>query len=256
MIGEVSGKMNVKSRALIVAPDREESRLIQDYLDLDGGFEVSTVTYEAATSSKLDRLQPRLILLAILEDDHRGLLTFERLRHRYELPLVICSRNGSDQDIIRGLGRGADEYLVIPMDPREFAARVRAVLRRSVDWPGTTSEQTILSAGELEIHLDEELVFRRGKVVDLSPTEFRLLTSLVRRAGQLVTHSHLLAEVWGPQYVDARHYLRLYMRYLRAKIEDNPRAPKSLINEWGIGYRFEPSGASVTLPADIHRSAA
>ena len=165
-----------------------------------------------------------------------------------ELPIVVCSRNASERDIVRAFESGADDYLVLPIHPRELGARLRAVLRRSAGWPTTQQAQPVLVAGEFEIHLDSQRVFRRGKPIELTPIEFRLLESLMRRPGQLVTHSQLLAEVWGPQYVDSRNYLRLYIQYLRTKVEDDPREPSVLLNEWGVGYRLEP-GQAGEVPA-------
>ena len=94
-------------------------------------------------------------------------------------------------------------------------------------------------AGDLEIRLDEHKVYRRGVPIELSPIEFRLLACLAREAGRVVSHAKLMAQVWGPEYVDCRHYLRLYIRYLRSKLEDDPRDPRLILTEWGVGYRFQ-----------------
>jgi two-component system KDP operon response regulator KdpE len=202
------------------------------------------VRYDAGVPAALQELRSSLILLAIGENPAQGLGTCRQLRLASDLPIVVCSRNASEYDIVRAFESGADDYVVMPIHPRELGARLRAVLRRSADWPTSQQAQPVLVAGEFEIQLESQRVFRRGQPIELTPIEFRLLESLMRRSGELVTHSQLLAEVWGPQYVDSRNYLRLYIQYLRTKIEDDPHEPRALLNEWGVGYRFEPGGSS------------
>jgi len=247
-VSETGHETDLKASVVIVAPDQEGGRQIRICMDAAGGFEATTVRYDEVTPVDLNGLQSGIILLAILENSASGLSMCQQLRLACDLPIVICSRNGSEQDIVRAFECGADDYLVIPVQPKELGARLRAVLRRSAGWPATQPSRPVLVAGEFEIRLNERRVFRRGQSIDLSPIEFRLLESLMRRPGQLVTHSQLLAEVWGPQYVDSRNYLRLYIQYLRAKIEDDPHDPKALLNEWGVGYRFEPGESSTAVP--------
>ena len=130
---------------------------------------------------------------------------------------------------MRALDAGADDYLVMPIRPVELMARLRAVLRRLGDNGQASPNGQRLVAGDLEILIDEQKAFRRGAEIDLSPIEFKLLALLVRETGRPVSHSKLIA-----------HYLRLYVRYLRAKLEDSPQSPELIQNEWGVGYRFEP----------------
>jgi two-component system KDP operon response regulator KdpE len=115
------------------------------------------------------------------------------------------------------------------------------VLRRTADVPVKRVQPETLVAGDLEVRLKEHKVYRNGELVDLSPIEFRLLSVLVQETGRAVSHSKLIARVWGPEYVDCRHYLRLYVKYLRSKLEDNPKSPRLILSEWGVGYRFEPA---------------
>jgi two-component system KDP operon response regulator KdpE len=240
---ETGVRSGLSSSVAIIAPDEEGGRQVRACLCDAGGFETAMVRYDAGVPAALQELRSSLILLAIGENPAQGLGTCRQLRLASDLPIVVCSRNASERDIVRAFESGADDYLVLPIHPRELGARLRAVLRRSADWPTTQQEQRVLVAGEFEIHLDSQLAFRRGQPIDLTPIEFRLLESLMKRPGQLVTHSQLLAEVWGPQYVDSRNYLRLYIQYLRTKIEDNPHEPRALVNEWGVGYRIEPGEA-------------
>jgi two-component system KDP operon response regulator KdpE len=138
---------------------------------------------------------------------------------------------------------GADDYLVTPIRPVELHARLRAVLRRTADTPVTRVQADALIAGDVEVRLKEHKVYRNGEHIDLSPIEFRLLCVLVQETGRAVSHTRLIANVWGPEYVDCRHYLRLYVKYLRSKIEDDPKNPQMILSEWGVGYRFEPSAS-------------
>jgi two-component system KDP operon response regulator KdpE len=254
--GEAGLRTDFRASVVIVSPDEEGGRQVRTCLDAVGGFEATMVRYGGAGIADFQGMQPGVILLAILKDPAYGLATCRQLRLSCDLPIVICSCNDSERDIVRAFESGADDYLVMPMRPTELGARLRAVLRRSADWPSAQPAQPVLVAGEFEIRLNEQRVFQRGKPVDLSPMEFRLLASLMRRPGQLVSHSVLLAEVWGPQYVDSRNYLRLYVQYLREKIEHDPHHPKCVINEWGVGYRFEPGGSSSALPHEASRAVA
>jgi two-component system KDP operon response regulator KdpE len=189
---------------------------------------LQSVASEAEALAVLSNTEPSLILLEVQSPETKVLSLCRRLRARFPLPIVICSTSGREQDVVRALEAGADDYLVMPIRPAEMMARLRAVLRRVGDAsPQPANGQRL----------------RRGTEIDLSPIEFKLLALLVRETGRPVSHSRLIAQVWGPEYVDCRHYLRLYIRYLRAKIEDIPETPELIQNEWGVGYRFEPAAA-------------
>ncbi len=203
-------------------------------------FRVDCVTTEARAVNALNRSHPHLILLELSSPDSVMLAMCRRLRDSYPVPIVACSISGREQDVVRALDAGADDYLVVPIRPVELMARLRAVLRRLGDNGQTSPNGQRLVAGDIEILLDEQKAFRRGAEIELSPIEFKLLALLVRETGRPVSHSKLIAHVWGPEYVDCRHYLRLYVRYLRAKLEDSPQSPELIQNEWGVGYRFEP----------------
>lgn len=187
--------------------------------------------------SKVALSNPDIVVLDLPLVDSDALALCRRLREISHVPLVICSMSSHETDVVKAFDAGADDYIVMPMRPTEMTARLRAILRRAA--AETRSNDVILRAGELEVHVDEHRVYRDGKTLDLSPIEFRLLVSLIRDAGRAVSHTKLLSMVWGPEYVDCRHYLRLYIKYLRSKIEDDPTNPRFILNEWGIGYRFE-----------------
>lgn len=203
-------------------------------------FRVLHATSEREALEKVNQENPSLVLMELMSPDSPMLSICRRLRDRYTVPIVVCSTSSREQDVVRALDAGADDYLMLPIRPIELTARLRAVLRRSGDNGHSSSNGQRLVAGDLELLLDDHKAFRRGTEIELSPIEFRLLASLVRDSGHPVSHSKLIAHVWGPEYVDCRHYLRLYVRYLRGKVEDNPESPELIQNEWGVGYRFEP----------------
>lgn len=227
-------------RVLLVANERGRVGDFAGALDATQ-FELEHAASEAEALDALSESEPNLILLELAPPDTHMLSVCRRLRDRYAVPIVVCSSSGREQDVVRALDAGADDYLVLPIRPVELMARLRAVLRRMgevVPVPATNGKRLV--AGDLELLLDEHKALRRGTEIDLSPIEFKLLALLVRETGRPVSHSRLIAHVWGPEYVDCRHYLRLYIRYLRAKVEDSPQSPELIQNEWGVGYRFEP----------------
>ena len=235
-----------EGHVVILSPGGDSGRQVKACVDEAGGFLATVLRYDRFTPAELNGPAPGIIMLVIPESaGASGPALCRQMRLATDLPLVICSTNGDERDIVRALETGADDYVVTPTQPRVLAARLRAVLRRSAGWASPEPARPLLVAGEFELRLNEQRVFRKGKSIDLSAIEFRLLASLMRRAGQLVTHSQLLAEVWGPQCIDSRNYLRLYVQYLREKVEDDPRRPKSIVNEWGVGYRFEPGGSGI-----------
>jgi DNA-binding response OmpR family regulator len=237
-------KPNTTLRALLISSSRADAERIAFLLNRQGGFDISIISNEAEVLSAVATLEPQIVVLSMPEIDERTLSLCERIRESFNIAMVICSSAAHESDIVLGLESGADDYLVVPMHPVELAARLRAVVRRAKDSDFAQSEHDHLVAGDLDVDLDRRRVNCRGRAVDLSPTEFRLLTSLMRQAGRPVSHSKLLAQAWGPEYVDARNYIRLYIRRLRSKLEDDPDAPKMIVNERGIGYRFQPSAAA------------
>ncbi len=224
---------------LLIGNERGNFDNLAGVLDAEQ-FQLDCAISEPEALKLLARSNPSLILLELLSSDSQMLSICRRLRERHAVPIVVCSTSSREQDVVRALDAGADDYLMLPIRPVELTARLRAVLRRSGDNGHTFANGQRLVAGDLELLLDEHKAFRKGSEIDLSPIEFKLLALLVRETGRPVSHSRLIAHVWGPEYVDCRHYLRLYVRYLRGKIEDSPQSPELIQNEWGVGYRFEP----------------
>ena len=165
-----------------------------------------------------------------------GLAVLAALRQSSQTPVLMLTARAQVEDRVKGLQAGADDYLVKPFSISELLARMRVSLRHR----GTTvhAAQTVYEQQQLRIDLNKYEVHKGGQAVRLTPTEFKLLARLVRQAGQVVTHRQLLWDVWGAEYIQHTHYLRLYMAQLRAKLEDNPTEPKLLLTEPGVGYRL------------------
>ena len=217
---------------LLVSSDGHATQLLESMLGTEG-FTVSRADCWQRALAYAGDTQTQVILIDTPSSDGDGLELCQQLRDITDAPIVLMASDAREADIVRAFELGADEYVLRPLRPKELAARVRALLRRS---NGVLDGR--LRLGDLEANLDERRVYRHGQLVELSPIEFRLLVCLLREAGRVVNHRKLMAHVWGGQYVDCRHYLRLYIGYLRSKLEDDPRNPKLILNEWGIGYRL------------------
>jgi two-component system KDP operon response regulator KdpE len=181
-----------------------------------------------------------LVILDIMLPDMDGWQTCRRFREMSDVPIIMLTALGSEENVVEGLNLGADDYIVKPVTADELVARIRALLRRaSRSTTGSSNgREPILTYDHLVIDFDKHEVTAEGKRVDLSPTEFRLLSVLSRHRGRVLPHEFLLSEVWGPEYVGEVDYLRLYISYLRRKIEKDPSDPSLIHNEWGVGYRF------------------
>jgi two-component system KDP operon response regulator KdpE len=173
-----------------------------------------------------------LIILDLGLPDMDGIDVVRRLREHGEMPILILSARSDETQKVRALDAGADDYLTKPFGIAELMARVRAAIRRS----GVTAGA--VECDGLSIDLDRRLIRRNGDDVHLTPTEFKLLERLLRSRGRVLTHRQLLADVWGADFVDHTHYLRIYMGQLRAKLEADPADPRFLLTEMGVGYRF------------------
>jgi two-component system KDP operon response regulator KdpE len=178
---------------------------------------------------------PDLILLDLGLPDLDGLIVTERLRQWAKMPIIVISARGQEQDKIKALDAGADDYLTKPFGIGELLARVRVALRHAAK---TEDGETEFTLGELKVDLARRQVTLADKEVHLTPIEYRLLTTLVKHAGRVVTHRQLLFEVWGPNAAEQTQYLRVYMGQLRHKLEQNPSRPRHLLTEPGVGYRL------------------
>jgi two-component system, OmpR family, KDP operon response regulator KdpE len=181
--------------------------------------------------------QPDLVLLDIMMPDMDGWTVCQRLREMNNVPIIFVTAVGQERDIVRGWQLGADDYILKPFSTKELQARIEAVLRRYRQTD--TSEPPLhYSNGRLSVDTEQRQVTVEAKPVDLSPIEFRLLTTLVRNEGRVLTHEYLLEQVWGPAYKDEGHYLKLYVWYLRQKLEPDVNHPQYILTERGVGYWF------------------
>jgi two-component system KDP operon response regulator KdpE len=177
---------------------------------------------------------PAVLLLDLGLPDIDGVEVARQIREWSEVPIIVLSAREQEADKIAALDAGADDYLTKPFSVGELEARIRAALRR-----GSKAEpQPIFQVGDMEVDLQGHIVRRAGAEVHLTPNEFKLLACLIKNAGRVVTHKQLLTEVWGPEFADEPHYLRVYMAQLRHKLEDDPAQPKLLATESGVGYRL------------------
>lgn len=184
---------------------------------------------------------PNLIIMDVMMPGMDGYETLERLREFSQTPVIMVTAKGEEEDRIRGLELGADDYVTKPFSPRELVSRVKAVLRRTEgsSVPGSTGPGDVIDVdGRLKIDFGRREVRVNDELVKLRPTEYRLLYHLVQNAGWVMTYEQLLAKVWGYEYRDETHYVRLYINYLRQKIEEDPANPKYILTERGVGYRF------------------
>ncbi|PTB19367.1 two-component system response regulator KdpE [Trinickia symbiotica] len=180
--------------------------------------------------------KPDLVIVDLGLPDTDGLDVIRQLRGWTELPVIVLSARTREDEKVAALDAGADDYLTKPFGVSELLARIRAHLRRRNH--GGAGESPLMRFGEVEVDLAGRRVARGGVPVHLTPIEYRLLATLVRHAGRVLTHRQLLVEVWGPSHVESSHYLRIYMAHLRQKLERDPAQPEHILTETGVGYRL------------------
>ncbi len=226
----------MRKRVLVVDDEARIRRFVRMNLDLEGYDVIEAGNGLDALSRVRDDL-PDLVLLDVMMPEMEGFETLARIREVSSVPVIMLTVKGDEEDRIRGLDLGADDYVTKPFSPRELSSRIRAVLRR-VEPPKTQSEEPLAIDEDLAIDFPRREVIVRGERIKLRPTEYRLLVHLVENAGWIVPQETLLAKVWGPEYVDDSQLLRLYITYLRKKIEPDPGNPRYILTERGVGYRF------------------
>jgi two-component system KDP operon response regulator KdpE len=225
-----------RRRILVVDDEERMVRFIRLNLEHDG-FQVSEAFNGKEAIQKIRDVTPDLILLDVMMPDLDGFEVLETIREVSQVPVIMLTAKGEEDDRVRGLELGADDYVTKPFSPRELVSRVKAVLRRTEG--ATGSMHGLIEVDDrLKIDFDRREIWLEGKLVKLRPTEYRMLYHLVQNAGWVVTHDQLLTKVWGYEYRDEPHYVRLYINYLRQKLEANPSEPKYILTERGVGYRF------------------
>jgi two-component system KDP operon response regulator KdpE len=224
-------------RKILVVDDEERMvRFIRLNLEHDG-FLVSEAFDGKKALQQLREEAPDLILLDVMMPGLDGFEVLQMIREVSKIPVLMLTAKGEEDDRVRGLELGADDYITKPFSPRELVSRVKAVLRRTESSSGSM-HGLIEVDDRLKIDFDRREIWLEGKIVKLRPTEYRLLYHLVQNAGWVVTHDQLLTKVWGYEYRDEPHYVRLYINYLRKKLEADPANPKYILTERGVGYRF------------------
>ncbi len=227
----------IKDRHILVVDDEERMvRFIRLNLEHDG-FRVSEAYNGTQAINKIRSQLPDLVLLDVMMPDMDGFEVLRIIREVSSVPVIMLTAKGEEDDRVRGLELGADDYITKPFSPRELASRVRAVLRRT-ESSGGVAHGLIEVDDRLKLDFDRREVWVDGELVQLRPTEYRLLYHLVQNAGWVISHDQLLAKVWGYEYRDEPHYVRLYINYLRKKLEEDPSNPKYILTERGVGYRF------------------
>lgn len=225
-----------KYRVLVVDDERRMVGFIRLNLEQDG-FEVIEAYNGTEALERLRDSLPDLILLDVMMPDIDGFEVLRTIREVSQVPIIMLTAKGEEDDKVKGLELGADDYVTKPFSPRELVSRVKAVLRR-----GSTFEEDEEGAIEiddrLKIDFGRREVWVEDELVKLRPTEYRLLYHLVQNAGWVLTHDQILTKVWGYEYRDEPHYVRLYINYLRKKIEEDPSDPQYILTERGVGYRF------------------
>jgi len=181
---------------------------------------------------------PDVVLLDVMMPDLDGFETLRMLREFSTIPVIMLTAKGEENDKVYGLELGADDYITKPFGPRELSSRIKAVLRRA-EMPSSSPSQAVLKIDDrLQVDFNRREVIVNGEHIKLRPTEYRLLYHLIENAGWTIPHDQILAKVWGYEYRDEAHYVRLYVNYLREKVEEDPANPKYILTERGVGYRF------------------
>ena len=226
----------MRERILLIEDDVEFLNLTQTWLQ-NAGYEVLAAEDGVEGMRRVYSSRPNLVLLDANIPKMDGWEVCRRIRDMSEIPVLMVTVNGQKGDRLKGFGAGADDYVTKPVDFHELIARVQAVLRRtgttiSEEGPGTFHN------GEIEIEWKSHQVWVRGERVKLSPTEYKILSCLIKNRGWIVTHEQLLEKAWGPNYIGDKSFVKLYIRYLRQKIEADPRNPQIIMTERGVGYYF------------------
>ena len=225
---------------LVLAVDDEAGILRLIRLELsEQNFRVVVASDGDRAIRTFEQQRPDVVVLDIMLPDMSGLEVMRRLRERSNTPIILLTARDHDEDKVRGLELGADDYVVKPFNPQELTARVRAVMRRAVR---ESIGDSIVVAGDVEIDLDKRLVTKAGEPVSVTRTEWMLLQHLASNAGRVMLNTELLSKVWGPEYIDDLQYLRVWISRLRSKLETDHAQPSVIKTLQGIGYLLDVEG--------------
>jgi two-component system KDP operon response regulator KdpE len=231
-----TGGSSSRTTILVVDDEPRMVRFVKMNLDLEGYFTLEANNGIQALEKVRD-YNPDLVLLDVEMPGMDGFETLKRIRQMSEAAVVMLTVRSDEDDKIKGLDLGADDYITKPFSPRELSSRIRAVLRR-FEQTSRLDKQIVTIDERLQVDLQRRDVIVHGERIGLRPTEYRLLYHLIQNAGWVIPRETLLTKVWGPEYINDSHLLRLYVTYLRKKIEPEPENPRYIFTERGLGYRF------------------
>jgi two-component system, OmpR family, KDP operon response regulator KdpE len=221
--------------AILIEDERQIRRFVRTALEAEGWSVVEADTMRQGLAETGTR-KPDLIILDLGLPDGDGMQFLQELRGWSKVPVIVLSARVGEHDKIEALDGGADDYLTKPFGVGELLARVRAAARRNRT--GGADAVAVFEFGDVKVDLSRRTVEKRGAMIHLTPTEYRLLTLLIANSGKVLTHRQILREVWGPSHSEDGHYVRVYMGHLRQKLEDEPAQPKHILTETAIGYRL------------------
>lgn len=229
----MSNSPSNKMTALVIDDEAQIRRLLRVSLEANGYRVIEAATGKDGITEAA-QWQPDIVLLDLGLPDMDGVSVLKRLREWSRVPVVVLSVRDREEDKIAALDNGADDYVTKPFSTGELLARLRVAQRHAQP----TEDTVVFRSGDLEVDLTARVVRRKNTGVKLTATEYSLLRFFVQHAGKVLTHRQLLREVWGPNYIEQTHYLRVYMAHLREKLEANPAQPELFITEPGVGYRL------------------
>ena len=223
------------AKILLVDDDTALLEILENYLQR-AGDEIQTAASGAAALEALAASQPHLVVLDVTMPGIDGWQVLRRIREHWTVPVIMLTARTDEPDVLRGFASGADDYVAKPFSFAQLEARIRAVIARSVHGP--ESDTRMLVAGNLQVDLNSHRVRRDGELINLTPTEFRLLAALMEQPGRVLSPQQLVSTVWGKEYVNEIGYIRRYIWHLRQKLEPDPEVPVYIQNERSVGYYF------------------
>lgn len=228
--------MSPEPSVLIIEDEPQIRRFLRVSLDCQGYRSIEATTAREGTL-QATQARPDLVILDLGLPDLDGMDFLARLREWSQVPVIVLSARGREEDKVVALDAGANDYLTKPFGVNELLARIRVLLREAAR-NGVSGDSPVFEVGDLRVDFATRQVTVRSERVHLTPTQYRLLSTMIKHAGKVLTHRQLLKEVWGPHSVDEHQYLRVYVGQIRQKIEADPTRPRYLLTEPGVGYRF------------------
>lgn len=228
--------MNNSAQILVIDDEIQIRKLLEITLDSNNYRTIFAVNAKEGLSMVANH-QPDLVILDLGLPDEDGQVVLKRLREWYANPIIILTVKSAEDEIVKALDNGANDYLTKPFRTQELLARIRTALRNSV----TEEKEPVIEFGAVSIDLASRIVRLNNEILKLTTTEYNLLSIFVKNEGRVLTHQYLLKQVWGNSYADQTQYLRVFVAQLRKKIEEDPNRPKFIITESGVGYRFNTS---------------